>query len=451
MKTYSDDQCLKLFGRYLFAGDPKEGLGLETFPRGVRYEREENTFPEEQVFLTVNLDWYTDWKRSRAVKQAFEVLCGCRKSKHLRGILDPGNRIIYRGIHLTKDKKSLMKTLLSLPKPHRKKIFGTSWLGATYTYVPNHEIESWSDSVNSAFLFAAPGGALNTQRAKYLQLQYMAEMEKAYGMLLERKLDKKQCSDLILTKGLSVLFESTTDENSVMKPEFSNHMFSMMTGMKPENEVVRLTKAPMKTGIVWFPEEVVKIYNKSDKLEGRTRKFAVFTKKDDFLKPARWTRPTEKEFQQEWKVEWNLQMKPLYGDLFPKYEDFRKHVGKHGRVVSISFESDGKIEKRSRKMYFEDLIALLRTYESWGTPYRNERTVAALDERIRSGKTMSMPIILNFVGGKWRNPWTKSFGSHKVILSGNTRCDIAFWYNPTISALQVTLDSRDFVDLMKKR
>jgi hypothetical protein len=449
MRKLSDKQCNQIFGKYLFAGDPSEGLGLEKFPRGISYKREENTEIETEIFFTVNLDWYTKWKRTSKVIEAFEVLCGCKESKDFKRILDPGNRQIYRGLHLSKNSKTFMKTILDLPKPHRREIFGTRWLGANYTYTPLHRIESWSDSVHSAFLFAAPGGALNTQRAKFLQLQYMAEMEKGYEMLLDRKLDQKQCSDLILTKGLSVLFESSTDDNSVMKPEFSNNMFSMMTGMKPENEVVRLSRTPMKSGIVWFPEDVVKIYNKSSKLEGKPKKFAIFTKKDDLLKPAKWIRPREVDFQQEWRIEWNLHMKPLYGDIFPKYTDFKKHVSQHGKVISINFQNDGQIEKRSRKMYFEDLINLLKTYKSWGTPYRNERTVAALDQRIRSGEPMAMPIILNFVGREWKNPWAKSTGSHKVILGGNTRCDIAFWYNPSIKIFELTLNSRDFISKQK--
>lgn len=445
MQTLSDKKCLEIFGKYLFAGDPKKGFGMETFPKGLNYEREKNTKIETDIYFTVNLDWYTEWKRSTQVVEAFQVLCACKKSKNFRRLLDPGNRDIYRGIHLQKGSKSFIKSLLELPKPHRKEIFGTRWLGANYTYTPHEKIESWSDSIYSAFLFAAPNGALNTQRAKYLQLQYMAEMEKAYEMLLDRKLDQKQCSDLIFTKGLSVLFESKTDEECVMKPSFSNHMFGMMTGMKPENEVVRLTKSPMKPGIVWFPEDVVKIYNKSNKLEGKPKTFAVFDKNDDFLKPAKWIMPREKDFLQEWKIEWNLQMKPKYGDLFPKYTDFRKHLSKHGKVVSLDFAGDGQIEKRSRRMYFEDLINLLKTYKSWGTPYRNQKTVAALDERIRSGAKMAMPIILNFVGKEWKNPWSNSTGSHKVILAGNTRCDIAFWYNPSIKVFELTLNSKDFM------
>lgn len=446
MQFFSDKKCLELFGKYLFTDDPVEGLGMESYPSYYKYKPELNTEAEQDIFWTVQMDWYSKWKRSPEVLQSFAYLCSCKKSRHLKKLLDPGNnRTLYRGLHLEKKQKNIMISLLNLPKPHRKQIFGTSWLGANYTYKPRHEIESWTDSVYSAFLFAAPNGALNTTRAKYLQLQYMKEMEKGYEMLLKRKLDKKECSDLILTKGLSLIFESRSDNYTVMRPEMSNEMFGMMTGMKPENEVVRLSKNPMKPGIVWFPEDVVKMYNKSDKLSGKPKTFSIFTKKDDFIKPARWIKPRQQDFQKEWKIEWNLQMKPVYGDLFPKYDDFKKHVSRHGKTVSITHAIDATIERRSRRNYFEDLISLLKTYKSWGTPYRNERTVAALDERIRTGGTMAMPIILNFVGREWKNPWAKSKGSHKVILGGNTRSDIAFWYNPNIKVFQLTLNSKDFM------
>lgn len=445
----SEKKCVEIFGKYLFA-DKRKSYGMEKFPSGIKYERERNSDTETEIFWTVMLDWYQDWKRTRQVTEAFEVLCGCKKSNNMKKFLDPGTRKMFRGTHILKN-VNFMKELLNLKKKYKKEMYNTRWVGADYTYTPLYDIESWSALEDTAFLFSAPNGALNTQRAKFLQIQYMKEMEKALKLFNWRKLSKKKLSDIIVTRGLSTIFESKTDANCVMKPFLSNHMFYEVSGMRPEDEIVRLEKSSTKPGIVWIPEDVQEMYDKSDKMKGKSNQFVVFEKGDSLVKSAKWIRPREKDFKQEYEVEWSLQMKPVYGDLFPTYEDFKKHVSKKGKVITITLDADAGIEKRSRRKFFEDLIALLKNYKSWGTPYRNTKTVEALEERIRMGETMAMPIILNFrgpwkkkkVGGKWKWDGVEK-GSHKVILGGNTRCDIAFWYNNSIKGFEITLDWKDF-------
>lgn len=126
-----------------------------------------------------------------------------------------------------------------------------------------------------------------------------------------------------------------------------------------------------------------------------------------------WTRPTDKDLELEYKIEYSI--KPLKGmtnNAFPTVESF-KEAARQGEVVSLTPTMDKKITYRSHTRSKEQLISLIKGYASY-PEFRNEKTIENLFDRIGSGKSMTMPIVLRFPNGQLR------------IMGGNTRLDVAF-------------------------
>lgn len=128
---------------------------------------------------------------------------------------------------------------------------------------------------------------------------------------------------------------------------------------------------------------------------------------------SNWVMPKNDVLAREYKVEYELKgLGRMYGNPFPTADDFIMAANMAPRVV-ISRSLDKQVSYRSGvSSSKEQLISLLKTYQSW-PQFRNEKTVDALYDGFANNKPMEMPIILK-QGGRMR------------IFSGNTRIDVAF-------------------------
>lgn len=143
---------------------------------------------------------------------------------------------------------------------------------------------------------------------------------------------------------------------------------------------------------------------------------------------ATWTKPAEADLRREYKVEYINHFKPAYGDIFPTEDSFVAAV-KAAPVVTVDRKLDGQISGRSRVRSMEGLLDLISGYRSY-PKYRNEGTLAALAERIKTGKPTDLPIVTNDNG-------------HMRVLSGNTRMDIGFMHNATVKAIMLDVSRRN--------
>lgn len=141
-------------------------------------------------------------------------------------------------------------------------------------------------------------------------------------------------------------------------------------------------------------------------------------------KKINWRRPRSEDIELEYKVEYKLHIRPEHGDIFPTIGQFRYAVD-IAPVVEVTPSMDKRIINRSHTSNFKQLMGLISNYASY-PKYRNEQTLTALEQRIRSGQPISMPIVLKFK-------------SHMAIMGGNTRMDIGFWYAKRVSVLMVTI------------
>jgi hypothetical protein len=85
---------------------------------------------------------------------------------------------------------------------------------------------------------------------------------------------------------------------------------------------------------------------------------------------------------------------------------------------------DARIENRSGTRNMKELLSLIKSYRSY-PKYRNEKTLADLESKIKGKGEMSVPVVLEFPDGTLR------------IMGGNTRMDIAFWYAKSVPVLLV--------------
>lgn len=138
-----------------------------------------------------------------------------------------------------------------------------------------------------------------------------------------------------------------------------------------------------------------------------------------------WTQPRPSDIEQEYNVEYKRHLEPEYGDFWPTLAHFKKALAK-AEVVTVFSSMDAKIENRSRTKSFKELLSLIKGYASY-PKYRNEKTLKALEVRIRDGEPVSMPIVLRFPSGAMR------------IMGGNTRMDIGFWYSNSVKVLMVDM------------
>ena len=122
-------------------------------------------------------------------------------------------------------------------------------------------------------------------------------------------------------------------------------------------------------------------------------------------------------------MEYKHHLEPEYGDFWPTLAHFKKALAK-AKVVAVTRSMDAKIENRSQTESFKELLSLIKGYASY-PKYRNEKTLKALEDRIKSGEPVSMPIILRFPSGAMR------------IMGGNTRMDIGFWHANSVKVLMV--------------
>jgi len=138
---------------------------------------------------------------------------------------------------------------------------------------------------------------------------------------------------------------------------------------------------------------------------------------------ANWTQPRPSDIEQEYNVEYKHHLEPEYGDFWPTFDDFKKALSK-AKVVTVTRSMDSKIQNRSGTKSFKELLSLIKGYASY-PKYRNEKTLKALEDRIKSGEPVSMPIVLRFASGAMR------------IMGGNTRMDIGFWHANSVKVLMV--------------
>jgi len=144
---------------------------------------------------------------------------------------------------------------------------------------------------------------------------------------------------------------------------------------------------------------------------------------------ANWMHPRPEDIQQEYNVEYKHHIEPEYGDFWPTFADFKKAIAK-AKVVTVSRTMDGMIQNRSGTESFKELLSLIKGYASY-PKYRNEKTLKALEDRIKKGEPVSMPIVLRFRSGAMR------------IMGGNTRMDIGFWHGDTVKVLMVDVPQVD--------
>lgn len=137
---------------------------------------------------------------------------------------------------------------------------------------------------------------------------------------------------------------------------------------------------------------------------------------------AQWTRPAEADVRREYKVEYINHFRPSYGDIFPTEDGFVQAI-KDAPTVEVDRKLDSRISGRSNTSSMRGLLSLISGYRSY-PKYRNEKTLAALEDRIKTGKPTDMPIVTNDNG-------------HMRVLSGNTRMDIGFMHNDRVKVIML--------------
>lgn len=142
------------------------------------------------------------------------------------------------------------------------------------------------------------------------------------------------------------------------------------------------------------------------------KSFKAFTIEQNEVKYNNWVRPSEKDLEHEYKIEYLIKpLKDMTGNAFPTLDSFLK-AAKNGKVISVSKNEDNKIQYRSHTKSKEELIRLIKGYASY-PQYRNEKTIEALYSAFLNNGEMTMPIVLEFKNGSRR------------IMGGNTRMDVA--------------------------
>jgi hypothetical protein len=122
-----------------------------------------------------------------------------------------------------------------------------------------------------------------------------------------------------------------------------------------------------------------------------------------------WIKPTVAELEKEFHVEHELKGHNFWND----WDEFLEEA-KNGRTREITPQLDKSISYRSRTDSYESLLNLIKSYRSY-PEFRNEDTLKNLYDRVKEGKDLYMPIIIDFEKrGYWR------------VFSGNTRMDVAF-------------------------
>lgn len=133
---------------------------------------------------------------------------------------------------------------------------------------------------------------------------------------------------------------------------------------------------------------------------------------EDVRRFSNWVRPSEKDLEHEYKIEYSI--KPLKGmtnDAFPTVDHFLE-AARRGKVISVSKSLDSRIGYRSHTTDKEDLLSLIRGYRSY-PKFRNEQTIEAIYRGFEKNSPMTMPVVLMMPNKRLR------------IMGGNTRMDIA--------------------------
>src|SRR5262245_50409498 len=137
---------------------------------------------------------------------------------------------------------------------------------------------------------------------------------------------------------------------------------------------------------------------------------------------ATWVRASDKDIAREYQVEGVKHHQGQVLGKFPTEEAFVNAV-KTAPVVTVDHKMDSKISYRSRTRSMDSLLDLISGYRSY-PQFRNEGTLKALEDRIKSGAPTDLPIVLN------------DRGSMRVF-SGNTRMDIGFMHNPSVKVIML--------------
>jgi hypothetical protein len=137
----------------------------------------------------------------------------------------------------------------------------------------------------------------------------------------------------------------------------------------------------------------------------------------------KWIPPRPEDLKKEYEIEYRNHIEPEYGSIFPTFKSFVAAAQK-GKIVNVSPAMDARIENRSGTRNMKELLSLIKSYRSY-PKYRNEKTLADLESKIKGKGEMSVPIVLEFPDGTLR------------IMGGNTRMDIAFWYAKSVPVLLV--------------
>jgi hypothetical protein len=139
------------------------------------------------------------------------------------------------------------------------------------------------------------------------------------------------------------------------------------------------------------------------------------------LPAVNWTTPSIPTLKREFNVEQVLKNQ----NFFPNENSFLNAV-KNATVQEITPEIDATIGYRSGTTTKEQLLELSKTYASY-PQYRNEGTIDAIFDGLKSGTEMEMPMVLQFPNGK------------KRVFSGNTRMDASrqLGINPNVLMLNV--------------
>jgi len=130
------------------------------------------------------------------------------------------------------------------------------------------------------------------------------------------------------------------------------------------------------------------------------------------IKFSNWIIPDKESLKLEYDVEYKNHMIYQYGDIWPTFDDFYNEV-KSAPIKEIDENLDRRIGNRSRTKTYSQLIGLVSSYRSW-PKYRNEGTVKDIYKGFKNNKPMKMPLIL------------VEDNDDLVVMSGNTRMDIAF-------------------------
>jgi len=142
-----------------------------------------------------------------------------------------------------------------------------------------------------------------------------------------------------------------------------------------------------------------------------------------------WVMPSDRDIRLEYKVEYEIKfLKDHTNDAFPTVEDFLQAV-KDGQIIEVDEDLDYEIANRSRTEDKEDLLDLISTYASY-PEYRNEDTVDAIYKGFANNEPMKLPSVL-------RMP-----DDDMIIMSGNTRMDVAFHMGITPKVLLIDVPEK---------